>query len=223
LDFVRARRALAGNLEAEGILKTKAVRDAFLKIPRESFVWPGYEESAYLDMPLGLGDSGQTISAPHMVVIMLEALCCEPGDSVLEVGTGSGYNAALLAEMVAGRGKSGGKVVSVERMPELVEFAKANLERSGYGGRVEVILSDGTLGYPPGDAEVYDKIVVTAAAPRIPLSLKEQLKVSGTLLIPRGPFGYQDLIKLVRISRERFTEENLGGCIFVPLVGRDGY
>ncbi len=173
-------------------------------------------------MPLALGYTGQTISAPHMVVIMLEALRPKPGWSVLEVGTGSGYNAALLAEMVAPDLDSEGRVVSVERAPELVAFATKNLGACGYLDRVEVVLGDGTLGGGLGSKE-FDGIMVTAAAPRIPLALKKLLKVGGTLLIPVGPLGFQNLIKMVRTAAERFQQEDLGGCVFVPLIGQDGY
>jgi protein-L-isoaspartate(D-aspartate) O-methyltransferase len=214
---------LADSLAAEGLLKSEQVLKAFMSVKRELFVWPGTEEQAYFDMPLALGDTGQTISAPHMVVIMLEALRPKPGDVVLEVGTGSGYNAALLAEMVAPPDGRRGKVISLERVPELFDFASRNLARAGYFGRVEVVLRDGTLGDSSGTEGLYDGIVVTAAAPRIPAALKKQLKVGGILLIPLGPLGYQNLIRLVRASADRFVEEDLGGCVFVPLVGKDSY
>lgn len=220
-DLERAR--LADDLAAEGLMKSAEVRRAFLKVPREAFVWPDTLEQAYFDMPLALGDTGQTISAPHMVVIMLEALKPKAGDSVLEVGTGSGYNAALLAEMVAPSPESKGRVVSVERVPELVAFARRNLVASGYSDRVEVILGDGTLGGIAGAGASFDGIMATAAAPRVPLALKRQLKIGGTLLVPVGPMGYQDLIRMVRISSDRYAQEDLGGCVFVPLIGREGY
>jgi protein-L-isoaspartate(D-aspartate) O-methyltransferase len=222
LRFENERRRLADSLVAEGLLRSEDVRRAFLRVHREGFVWPGTEEQAYFDMPLSLGGTGQTISAPHMVVIMLEALRPQPGDVVLEVGTGSGYNAALLAEMVAPGGGPKGRVVSVERVPELVAFARKNLGAAGYSDRVEVLLKDGTLG-TPDVGTLFDGIMVTAAAPRIPAALKKQLKVGGTLLIPVGPLGYQYLIRTVRVMGDRFEEEDLGACVFVPLVGEDGY
>jgi protein-L-isoaspartate(D-aspartate) O-methyltransferase len=214
---------LADSLAAEGLLKSEQVARAFMNVKREMFVWPGTEEQAYFDMPLTLGDTGQTISAPHMVVIMLEALKPKPRDVILEVGTGSGYNAALLAEMVAPPDGRRGKVISLARVPELFDFARRNLARGGYSDRVEVLLRDGTLGDSTGTEGVYDGIVVTAAAPRIPGALKKQLKVGGVLLIPVGPLGYQNLIRLVRASADRFVNEDLGGCVFVPLVGKDSY
>jgi protein-L-isoaspartate(D-aspartate) O-methyltransferase len=223
MGFSDERRSLAGSLVDEGLLKSDQVMRAFMNVKREMFVWPGTEEQAYLDMPLPLGNTGQTISAPSMVVIMLEALKAEPGDVILEVGTGSGYNAALLAELAAPSGEKQGRVVSLERIPELFDYARKNLARAGYSGRVEVLLRDGTLGDSTGTEGFYDGIVVTAAAPRIPLALKKQLSVGGVLLIPLGPLGYQNLIRLVRASADRFVEEDLGGCVFVPLVGKDSY
>jgi protein-L-isoaspartate(D-aspartate) O-methyltransferase len=223
LGFYDERLSLAGSLAAEGLLKSDQVMQAFMNVKRETFVWPGTELQAYFDMPLSLGDTGQTISAPSMVVIMLEALKAKPGDIVLEVGTGSGYNAALLAELVAPSGGKQGKVVSLERVPELCDYARRNLSRAGYSDRVEVILRDGTLGDSTGSEDLFDGIVVTAAAPRIPAALKKQLRVGGTLLIPLGPLGYQNLIRMVRASADRFVEEDLGGCVFVPLVGKDSY
>src|SRR5271157_1070094 len=123
MGFHEERKTLADSLASEGLLKSEQVRKAFMSVKRELFVWPGTEEQAYFDMPLALGDTGQTISAPHMVVIMLEALRPKPGDVILEVGTGSGYNAALLAEMVAPPDGRRGKVVSLERVPQLLDFA----------------------------------------------------------------------------------------------------
>ena len=209
------------NLKREGIIRSPAVEKAMLKVPRELFVWPGYEEDAYVDTPLPLGSTGQTISAPHMVAIMLEELRLEPGQVVLEIGTGSGYNAALLAEIVGPQGR----VVSIERLPELAEFAKRNLERAGYKEPwVKVVVGDGTLGYPPrSKEELYDRIVVTAAAPRIPQFLLAQLKTSGIMLIPIGPIGYQELVRVIKKPAGGVVEENLGGCVFVPLIGEDGY
>jgi protein-L-isoaspartate(D-aspartate) O-methyltransferase len=224
MDFERQRKALARSLEAQGLLRSESVKRAFLRVPRELFVWPGTEDDAYADIPLPLGDTGQTISAPHMVVIMLEEMRLSLGDTVLEVGAGSGYNAALMAEIVAGKdSQKRGRVVTVERLPELAAFARGNIARAGYSDVVEVVLGDGTLGYPPNAEDNYDHIMVTAAAPHIPVALKRQLRVGGTLLIPLGPPGYQDLIRLTKLSPQDYREENLGGCVFVPLVGEDGY
>jgi len=218
-NYEELRIRLVEQLKREGILKSKKIVDAFKKVPRELFVWPGYEDQAYLDMPLPLGDTGQTISAPHMVAIMLEELRVEEGQKVLEIGAGSGYNAALLAELVGPRGK----VITVERIPELVSFARKNIERAGYSSIVKVVYGDGTLGYPPRmEKEIYDRIIVTAAAPHPPRYLITQLKEGGIMLIPIGPHGYQELTRIYKRSG-RIVKENLGGCVFVPLIGEDGY
>jgi len=214
-----ARASLVESLKRQGIIRSRRVEEAMLRVPRELFVWPGTEDRAYDDVPLPLGGTGQTISAPHMVAIMLEELGVREGDSVLEVGSGSGYNAALLAEL-AGRE---GSVVSVERLPGLVEFARRNLARAGYADRVSVVLGDGSIGYPPRLARpLYDRIVVTASAPRIPHYLQAQLREGGVLLIPIGPPGYQVLTRVRRVGGS-FHREELMGCVFVPLVGEDGY
>jgi len=218
-DFDKERERLVRRLEREGILKTSEVVRAFLKVPRELFVWPGMEDQAYWDTPLPLGDTGQTISAPHMVAIMLEELKVKPNMKVLEIGTGSGYNAALIAELVGPKGE----VITIERVQELVEFAKKNIERAGYASIVKVIHGDGTLGYPPKSTEaIYDRIIVTAAAPRVPKYLLLQLKEEGILLAPVGPPGYQELTRITKRGGQ-LHEERLGGCVFVPLIGEDGY
>ncbi|MEM3734271.1 MAG: protein-L-isoaspartate(D-aspartate) O-methyltransferase [Nitrososphaerales archaeon] len=218
MTFEEQRLNLVKNLKEEGLIKSKAVESAFLKVPREKFVWPDEVENAYLDIPLPLGKTRQTISAPHMVAIMLEALELRRGLKVLEVGCGSGYSAALMAEIVG----SNGRVVSIERIPELVEFAKRNLANVGYSDVVEVILGDGCLGYPPrSEEEIYDRVVVTAAASTIPKYLKKQTKQGGLLLIPVGGSWSQTLKKLVKISVDKFDVKDVTECVFVPLVESD--
>lgn len=218
LSFEEQRRRLVKNLKEEGLIKSKAVESAFLKVPREKFVWADEVENAYLDTPLPLGKTGQTISAPHMVAIMLEELDLKKGLKVLEVGCGSGYSAALMAEIVGPEGC----VVSIERIPQLVEFAKRNLEAAGYGDVVKVILGDGCLGYPPrSEEEIYDRVVVTAAASTIPKYLKKQTKQGGILLIPVGGSWSQTLKKLIKISADKFDVKDITECIFVPLVASE--
>lgn len=218
-NFVEERKRLVERLKREGILRSQEVIKAFLKVPREFFVWPGMEAEAYWDTPLPLGDTGQTISAPHMVAIMLEELRVERGLKILEIGTGSGYNAALLAELVG----SEGEVVTIERIPKLVKFARENIKKAGYSSRVKIVHGDGTLGYPPRSTKpMYDRIIVTAAAPKVPKYLLLQLKDDGILLVPIGPPGYQELTRITK-RKGGIHEERLGGCVFVPLVGEDGY
>jgi len=224
-DFKAQREALVNELLREGIIKSERVAQAFLTVPREEFVWPSARHSAYADSPLPLGDSGQTISAPHMVAIMLEELDLHPGLEVLEVGAGSGYSAALMAEILrSGSVRERGHITSVERISTLVEFARKNLERTGYSDIVTVVEGDGTLGYPEGsERAIYDRIVVTAAAPHLPRYLKIQLKVGGILLVPAGDLWVQDLVKAVKLEGGKFTERRVCSCMFVPLVGADGY
>ena len=212
LDFEEARhRMIAEQLEARGF-RDPAVLAAMRQVPRHLFVAPGLAERAYEDTPLPIGER-QTISQPYMVALMSEALELAPGARVLEVGTGSGYQAAVLAEM-------GARVVSLERIPRLAEHAAQVLQALGYGEQVRVEVGDGTLGWPPGAP--YDAIVVTAGAPRIPRPLVEQLAEHGRLVLPMGE---DDLQTLVRLRREPagLVEEYLGECRFVKLLGSFGW
>jgi protein-L-isoaspartate(D-aspartate) O-methyltransferase len=185
-----------------------------LKVPRHLFMPQDIREQAYEDRPQHIG-CGQTISAPHMVAIMVEALEVGPGMKVLEVGAGSGYHAAVLAEMV----RPGGAVFSVERVPELVRSAKANLASAGYD-EVTVLLSDGTVGL--SKEAPFDRISVAAAAPAVPRPLMDQLADGGILLVPVGDRGYQQLIRIVR-KGGTFSSEDLGSVVFVPLIGEHGH
>ncbi len=217
----RLRRRLVEKLVREGIIRSEKVKRAMLKVPRELFVPEHLCELAYEDTPLPIG-FGQTISAPHMVALMLEEAELDEGMKVLEVGTGSGYNAALIAEIVAPEGsKRPGHVYSIERIPELAERARLNLERAGYGDRVTVIVGDGSKGYEP--AAPYDRIIVTAAAPDIPEPLVKQLKPGGILLIPVGSRYSQELLKVVKRPDGSIVVKRVTPCIFVPLVGEFGW
>jgi len=201
-------------LKAEGIIKSEKVERAFLKCPRYLFVEDRYKKYAHVDEPLPI-PAGQTISAPHMVAIMLEIADLKPGMNVLEVGTGSGWNAALIAEIVKG------DVYSIERIPELVEFAKRNLERAGVKN-VHVILGDGSKGFPPKSP--YDAIIVTAGAPEIPKPLVEQLKPGGKLIIPVGSYHlWQELLEVIKREDGSIKIKNHGGVAFVPLIGEHGW
>jgi protein-L-isoaspartate(D-aspartate) O-methyltransferase len=180
---------------------------------------------------VSLGGTGQTISAPHMVVIMLEELALAPHLKVLEIGGGSGYNAAVMGHMVsAGRYKTTEPLVfSVERVPELAKFAERNIDRLGMSKVVRIVEGDGSLGYPQESSEpTYDRILVAAGAPRIPYYLKKQLKYGGLMEVPVGGFGFQKLKKFRKdrdeeSGRERFSEEDIVDCAFVPLVGQDAH
>jgi len=221
VTFSDSRQKLVQALWEGGIIRTGAVRDAMLAVPREEFIPERLRASAYDDSPLPSMD-GQTISAPHMVAIMCEALELKPGMIVLEIGAGTGYHAAVCSEIVAPRGSGDdGHVYAMERVASLADFARENISRCGYSAKVSIIEGDGTMGYPP--AAPYDRILVTAAAPTVPPPLKMQLKDGGILVIPVGGiFSVQTLVKLQR-SGESFREQACGGCVFVPLRGQYGW
>lgn len=221
-DLAEARRKLIDTLIDEGVLKSEKVINALLEVPRELFVPPEYRGHAYADTPLPIGYGG-TISAPHMVAIMNEALELDMGLKVLEVGAGSGYHAATIAHIVSGGISSGkGHVFTVEIVPELFRFAVRNLRRSSYSKGVTVILADGSKGFP--EAAPYDRILVTAAAPDIPKPLLEQLKNRGILVLPvGGHYSFQSLVVVRKDPSGHIKVEERGGCSFVPLQGRYGF
>lgn len=197
-------------LKARGIFD-RPVLAAMSKVPREEFVPSELREFAYEDQPLSIGCS-QTISQPYIVASMLQAAELHPNDHVLELGTGSGYQTALLAEIVR-------TVVSVERYAELAEAAQERLSRLGYTNP-EVIVGDGTLGYAARSP--YTAILVSAAAPHIPQPLIEQLAVGGRMVLPLGNRELQDLM-LVRKDEDAVRYIRLDGCAFVPLIGEAGF
>lgn len=202
-----------------GYIKTKTMAEAILKVSREQFMDPSYKEYAYIDQPFPLpGDGGQTISAPYMYPIFYEPLNLKHGDKILEIGTGSGYGAALARELV---GKEG-LVITIEINEKTCKFAETNLKRTGYND-IKLICGDGSIGYPE-DAP-YDAICITAASPRVPYHLVEQLKVFGKLMVPVGDaydmFG-QDLILLTKEKEGSTKEINLMKVSYVPLRGKHG-
>ena len=203
-----SKESLIKSMQDRGLLKSKLVREAFQKVHREHFVLPEYKDNAYADYPLPI-PAGQTISQPTTVAIMLEALELHPGMNVLEIGTGSGYNAALLGTIV---GKAS-TVISTEFVPELVTFARNNLKKENVQN-VVVIPTPHSLGYP--QKAPYDRIIVTAAPEKVPRELFEQLKGGGILLVPVGPSYAQKLLKLRKV-KGRIIEETLGDFVFVPL------
>jgi protein-L-isoaspartate(D-aspartate) O-methyltransferase len=189
------------------------VLKAMEEVPREAFVAEGLAEFAYEDAPLPI-EEGQTISQPYIVALMIEAAEVQPGDRVLDVGTGSGYAAAVLGRIAA-------QVYSIERHRTLVDVARQRFSRLGYRN-IEVRHGDGTLGWP--DAAPFDAIIVAAGGPEIPEALRQQLKVGGRLVIPIGALGYsQRLVKVVRDGEDDFHEEDFGQVMFVPLVGAQGW
>jgi len=211
-DAYRDERLLmvAEQLRARGI-RDERVLDAMAQVPRHEFVRPENRDEAYEDHPLPIGE-GQTISQPFVVAAMLEALALRPEDVVLEVGTGSGYETAVLAELVR-------KVYSVERFASLADRARALLARLGYEN-VTVCQGDGSQGMP--EAGPFDAIAVSAAAPQVPRSLIEQLRDGGRLVIPVGSSFAQQL-QLVRKIGDSSTTLYMDGVRFVPLIGREGF
>lgn len=202
-------------LRDHGLVTDQRVLEAMERVPRHEFLPPELKDQAYMDSPLPIG-MGQTISAPHMVGIMLEALELRPGHRVLEIGAGSGYHAALMGEMV----RPGGRVYTVERLEALGSKAKETIERLGYDDVVEVVVADGSLGLP--EHAPYDRITVAAAAPGVPKPLEEQLADGGRMLVPVGGQGYQDLTLVTRWG-DKLERTGLGGVVFVPLIGQHGY
>lgn len=212
----KKRNNMVESLERRGYLDDPGVKEAFEDIPREKFVPERVKENAYVDCPLSIGQN-QTISAPSMIAIMLEALEVKEGNTILEIGTGSGYNAALLSELAGDTGK----VYSIERFEDLAEKARRNLERAGHDD-VEVKVGDGTRGYE--EKAPWDRIIVTACAPTIPQPLIDQLKNNGILVAPVGEHYRSQILTLLRKSEDgKIEKEERGTCAFVPLVGEHAW
>ena len=211
IDNEAAREALVRSLRASNI-SDERVLAVFAGVPRERFVPPQLWPYAYEDRPLPIGH-GQTISQPLMVAIMTQALALRGGENVLEIGTGSGYQAALLSKLAR-------DVVSVERVPELAQSAQQRLSEAGCHN-VRVLVAGDALGWP---AEApYDAIIVTAGAPEVPQSLIDQLAPGGRLVVPVGTRRLQQLVRAIKADHG-VTIERMGECRFVPLIGpREGW
>lgn len=210
-DFeAERRRMVEQDLRARGIRDSR-VLEAFLKVPRERFVPARERVHAYADRPLPIG-FGQTISQPYMVAVMLEALELSGREKVLEIGTGSGYQTALLAELAR-------EVYTVDIIPELVDQARWVLKDMGYRN-IRFRVGDGGEGWP--EHAPFDRIIVSAAMPEIPSPLLEQLADGGILVGPVGDLMEQDLVRLRRRG-ETFNRQPLGRCAFVPLRGKWGF
>jgi len=194
-------------IEARGVRDARVLR-AMRAVPRHRFIPESQSAYAYDDRPLPIGHR-QTISQPYIVALMSELADLNPGDTVLEVGTGSGYQAAVLAEM-------GVKVFSIEIIEPLAKEAKATLDELGYGKRVMVRHGDGYAGWP--EHAPFDAVIVTAAPPKIPEPLKQQLEVGGRLVIPVGKH-YQSLLRVTR-TKEGFREQSMIPVRFVPMTGK---
>jgi protein-L-isoaspartate(D-aspartate) O-methyltransferase len=198
-------------------LRQRGIRDqpvlkAMLMIPREEFVSVKDRHRAYADAPIPIG-YGQTITQPYMTALMAQTLNLEGHEKVLDIGTGSGYHAAVLGRLAR-------RVISVERLPRLVALARANLDRAGCGENITVVGGDGSLGYPP--EAPFDAISVAAGSPEVPAALLDQLRDPGRLVIPVGNRLDQELY-FVQKEDGQIRSRTLTGCRFVPLVGRQGW
>lgn len=222
MNFEEKRKRLVESLGKRDVLNKREVIEAMLIVPRHLFIPKDAESSAYMDTPLSIGCS-QTISAPHMNAMMCEYLELKEGDRVLEIGTGSGYHAALCAELVAPKESDNpGHVYTMERHEDLVKNARSSLKETGYNDRVTVISGDGTMGFP--EKAPYDKILVTAASPKkIPPPLREQLKEGGILCIPAGSMGYGQDLYVIKKRGNNFESKKITGVRFVPLIGKYGF
>jgi protein-L-isoaspartate(D-aspartate) O-methyltransferase len=212
-DYAAEREAMVErHLRRRGITE-QHILDAFLEVPREAFISEDYAHLAYGDHPLPI-EAGQTISQPYIVGLMIQAANIRPGDTVLEVGAGSGYAAAVISRIA-------GKVVGIERQHELVAVAQDRLRRLGYAN-VEILEGDGTRGCP--DQAPFDAILAAASGSHVPPSLVAQLAPGGCIVMPIGDPGWvQELIKVTKQEDGILRQENLGGVRFVPLIGEEGW
>ena len=211
MDATLLRKRMVQTQLSERGIKDKPLLWAFAKVPREHFVSKKHKPQAYDDSPLPIGEN-QTISQPYIAALMTQQLEINKKDRVLEIGTGSGYQTAILAELA-------GEVCSIERIESLAKEARKNLQALGYHN-ISFKTGDGTLGWP--EQAPYQAIIVTAASPSLPRSLLNQLNEGGRLVIPIGSKSNQ-VLTLVKKRRGRFESLPICGCIFVPLVGRFGW
>jgi len=205
---------LIENMKNEGVLKSKKLEEALRKYRRELFIPENIKHLAYRDAPLSIGYN-QTISQPSTVVIMTEALKVENNQRILEIGTGSGWQASLLSYLVGKKGF----VYTIEVVEELAEFAKKNIKKFGIKN-IKVIFGDGSLGLK--EEAPFDRIIVTAATPKIPETLPEQLKINGLMIVPVGNLYLQDMY-VVKKLKNKIEKKSIGNFMFVPLIGRYGF
>lgn len=212
MDFEKLKSSMVAQQLIPRNINDKLVLEAFQKVPRHAFVPKELLREAYDDHPLPIGES-QTISQPYMVALMTECLRLKGGEKVLEIGTGSGYQTAILGEIAGG-------VYSVERFKSLADKASGILNSLGYKN-IHIKIGDGTLGWE--EFAPYDGIVVTAGAPGVPESLVRQLKDGGRLVIPVGSGGFGQILTLVEKSGRGIKVSDICSCAFVPLIGKEGW
>ena len=211
MDYtILRRRMVEEQLIPRGIEDPRVI-DAFLKVERHRFIPEELRGSAYADYPVPIGE-GQTISQPYIVALMTECLDLSGDEEVLEIGTGSGYQAAILAELSS-------QVYSIERFPSLAERAESLLQNLGYIN-IKIKVGDGTLGWP--EEAPFSRIIVTAAAPEVPLPLAEQLSEGGKMILPLGE-TFSQVLTLIEKKKGQLKAESICGCVFVPLIGKFGY
>ena len=206
-DFTKERLAMVEEQLRRRGIRDEGVLSAMAKVPRHLFVPPGSQSESYEDRPLPIGD-GQTISQPYMVAIMTQSLELEGGEKILEIGTGSGYQTAILAELAR-------MVFTMERLFSLIQNSEKRLRNLGYEN-IYCRLGDGSQGWP--EEAPFDGIIVTAGAPEVPEALKSQLSEGGRMVIPVGS-RYSQTLMMITKTKDRFEEEEITGCVFVPLVG----
>jgi len=206
-DFTKERLAMVEEQLRRRGIRDEGVLSAMARVPRHLFVPSGSRSESYEDRPLPIGD-GQTISQPYMVAIMTQSLELEGGEKILEIGTGSGYQTAILAELAR-------MVFTMERLFSLIQNSEKRLRNLGYEN-IYCRLGDGSQGWP--EEAPFDGIIVTAGAPEVPEALKSQLSEGGRMVIPVGS-RYSQTLMMITKTKDRFEEEEITGCVFVPLVG----
>ncbi len=211
MDYVALRKRMVDEQLVPRGIHGEALLDAFYAVERHKFMPEGSQENAYADFPLPIGE-GQTISQPYIVALMTECLALSGKEKVLEIGTGSGYQAAILSRLCK-------EVYTVERHEKLAQRAKAAFDEMGYAN-IRIKVGDGTLGWK--EEAPFDRIIITAASPKIPLPLIDQLNESGKLILPLGE-SFSQVLTLAEKKKGKLESINVCGCVFVPLIGKYGY
>ena len=211
MDFAVLRKRMVEEQIIPRGVKNPRVLEAFYKVERHKFIPQDSRESAYADFPVPIGE-GQTISQPYIVALMTECLGLTGKEKVLEIGTGSGYQTAILAELAK-------EVYSIERFVSLAKKAEAVLQEAGYVN-IKIKVDDGTLGWP--EFSPFDRIIITATSPGIPLPLTEQLNESGKLILPLGE-NFSQVLTVAEKKKGKLESIQVCGCVFVPLVGKFGW